>query len=147
MFIDIQLLSKNGMSIDISFYFHRIIEDNILLWTKLIVAAWEVKWMSVKYTEIDAVNKEIITRAKWNDSEIYVIENKNEDIVHHLILLHSIHWGKYVFFGNLAKTLEPSYFHMPFLNHLWTSVSSVTWIKTQKSRKKWMFHKHLHKQV
>lgn len=42
----------------------------IFLWTELTVAAWEVTWMSMKYTVINAVNKEIIPRAKWNGSEI-----------------------------------------------------------------------------
>lgn len=46
-----------------------------------------------------------------------------------------------------TESLGPEYFHIPFLNHLRTSMSLVNLKKNSESRKKWMLHKHFYAQT
>lgn len=77
----------------------------------------------------------------------YVIEDEHEDVVHRIVLFHSIHWEKVSLLLKFGKDfgtqIPPHTFPKSLVN--FSEFSHLN--KDSKSRNYWMLHKHLHKQV
>lgn len=80
----------------------------------------------------------------WNQ---YVIEDEHEDVVHHIVLFHSIHWEKVCLLLKFGKDFGTQILPHTFPKSLVNFSEFSHLNKDSKSRNYWMLHKHFHKQV